>query len=109
MYTVWHFDYTVVQVSLLYIQDCNLEGLPKSSQVALLNFKIEITQCLMKEYKFAGKKWARQSMPVKTMLHLCLSVTIQTIFQCLLQTRAGANFPDASIAMKFDGFFLYTF
>ena len=50
------FDLAVVQSWVLYVKDCEHERIPKASMLSLLQFKLNIAECMLKENKSLQKK-----------------------------------------------------
>ncbi|XP_059160673.1 piggyBac transposable element-derived protein 3-like [Physella acuta] len=61
------FDLAVVQSWLIYVQDCKAAHIPKSAQHSLLEFKREISFCLLNSNP-VGKKRGRLSLQVEAEL-----------------------------------------
>lgn len=60
------FDLAVVQAWILYTKDCEEEGMPKPAHLSLMQFKLELAECLMVQKKvLQKKKTGRQSLEVE--------------------------------------------
>ena len=64
------FDLAVVQSWVLYVKDCEHERIPKASMLSLLQFKLNIAECMLKENKSLQKKRGRPSLEVEPQLQI---------------------------------------